>query len=71
MDTEYEVKTDFFKLAADHLGQWVALHPDTREIVTVAPTGIEAFRRAIELGVEGPVVLRVANDYGAYVPHGR
>lgn len=67
MYTEYEVKTDYFHLAENYLGKWVALHPETSKVVAVGDNGLEAFRRAVELGVTGPIVMRVTNDYGAYV----
>ena len=68
MSTICEVKVDFLKLAKEFAGRWVALHPDTRELVAVGQSAKEVLDSALEKGVEEPVITRIADDYGTYIP---
>ena len=64
MSTQIEPRTDFVELADRYAGEWVALDPDTREIIAHGPSGVEVFRSAKRAGVEEPLVMQIVDDYG-------
>jgi hypothetical protein len=68
MSTICEVQVDFLKLAKEFAGRWVALHPDTRELVAVGQSAKEVLESALGKGVDEPVITRIVDDYGAYIP---
>ena len=68
MTTLIEDKTDFVALAKKYLGKWVAINPDTQDVVAAGDSASEVFGVAIRKGVSEPLIVFVANDYGAYVP---
>lgn len=62
-----ELKTDFVKLAERFAGMWVALHPETDEVVASGSSIEEAIEAAAAAGVTDPIITKVVDDYGAYV----
>ena len=62
------LNVDFVKLSKAYAGKWVALHPDTNEIIAVGSSAQEVLDKASEKGIEEPVITDVVEDYSAYVP---
>jgi len=63
-----KLKVDFFALAKQFCGQWVALDPKTQTVIASAPTAVEAVNRASQYGEKEPLVFKVLDDYGAIAP---
>ncbi len=63
-----KIKIDFFALAKEFCGQWVALDPKTYAVLASAPTATEALSRAGRTGEDQPIVFRVIDNYGAVAP---
>lgn len=49
------------------VGRWVALHPETRKVVVDGATLREARRRAIQQGIERPLLMMVPKSDGYFV----
>ena len=64
----YEIGLDFVKLAREHAGRWVALHPDTYEVVTSGSSAEEVLEKARQAGIDEPLITDVVDDYAAFVP---
>jgi len=64
----YEIKLDFVKLAKNFAGRWVALNPDTYEVVSSGASAQEVLDKAAQVGISEPLIADVVRDYGAYVP---
>lgn len=62
-----EIKTDFLKLAEKYAGRWVALHPQTDEVLASGDSPAEVLGAAIAAGVPDAIVTKVLADYGSYV----
>jgi hypothetical protein len=62
-----ELKTDFFKLAKEYAGRWVALHSQTGDLVAAGDSPGEVLEAAMAAGVKDPIITQVADDYGAFV----
>jgi hypothetical protein len=48
-------------------GQWVALDPDTRAVVSHDPSLEKAEREAVQRGVSSPLLLPVSESDGFFV----
>jgi predicted RNase H-like HicB family nuclease len=66
----HALKVDFVKLSREYAGKWVALDPDTNDVIAVGSSAQEVLDKASELGIEEPVITDVVEDYSAYVPCG-
>ncbi len=64
----YELKVDFIALAKKYAGKWVALRPDTYEVITSGSSAGEVLEAAAQAGVEEPLITDVVDSYGSYVP---
>jgi len=64
----YEIGLDFVKLANDFAGQWVALHPDTYEVIAAGASASEVLEKARQAGIEEPLITDVVDNYAAFVP---
>ena len=64
----YEIKVDFIALAKKYAGKWVALRPDTYEVITSGSSAEEILVAAAQAGVEEPLITDVVDSYGSYVP---
>lgn len=67
MPTLHEIKADFFSLAAEYPGKWVALHPTTMTVLNVGSSAKEVADAALAAGFEDAVITRVAEDYSVFV----
>lgn len=68
MSQVVEIKTDFVRLAREHNGEWVAIHPESREVIASGSSAIEVLEIANALGVDEPLIVSVIDDYGSLVP---
>ena len=68
MSQVVEIQTDFVKLAREHRGEWVAIHPETREVIATGASAIEVLEIANAMGVDEPLIVNVIDDYGSLVP---
>lgn len=64
----YEIKLDFIELAKKYAGRWVALRPDTYEVISDGSSADEVLAAAARAGVEEPLITDVVDSYGSYVP---
>lgn len=64
----YEIKLDFIALAKKYAGRWVALRPDTYEVISAGSSVEEVLEAAARAGVEEPLITDVVASYGSYVP---
>lgn len=67
MPTVHEIKADFISLAEKYAGKWVALHPETGEVLVVGSSAMEVASLVTECAVEDPLIMMVVEDYGMYV----
>jgi hypothetical protein len=63
-----KIKADFFALAKNFGGRWVALDPDSHEVLASGSTAKEALESAGTKGYDRPLVFKVLTDYGALAP---
>ncbi len=68
MPTVYESNVDFIQLAEKYAGKWVALHPSTSQVLAVGASAKEVVMAVASLEVEDPIIVKVAQDYGAFIP---
>lgn len=68
MHVPVEVKADFIELSKRYHGKWVALDPETQAVVAVGTSAIEVYEASKSAGVEQPLITKISDDYGAYVP---
>ena len=59
---------DLIALARDFLGKWVALHPETRDVVASGSSAKAVREAAVDAGVSVPVILQASDDYGGLAP---
>jgi len=65
-----DLKIDFLWLSKTYAGKWVALDPDTSEVIASGSSAQEVLDKANQAGVKEPVITDVVEDYSAYVPCG-
>jgi len=65
--TLYE-RLDFIQLSQMYAGKWVALHPDTAEVIAVGASLKEVRQAVASIPVEDPIITKVEEYYGAFVP---
>ena len=63
-----QIKADLFALAKRFCGQWVALDPNTSDIVASAGTAKEVLELAEREGCAEPLVFKVLDNYGPLAP---
>ena len=63
----YEIRLDFIALAKKYAGKWVALRPDTYEVITAGSSAEEVLEAAARAGVDEPLITDVVESYGSYV----
>ena len=59
---------DLVALARDFVGKWVALHPETRDVVAAGESAKAVLKEAEGAGVLQPLILQVSDDYGGLAP---
>jgi len=64
----YEIRLDFIQLAKKYAGKWVALRPDTYEVICAGSSAEEVLEDAARAGVDEPLITDVVASYGSYVP---
>lgn len=63
-----KVKTyDLSKSLKNYSSKWVALKPQTMQVVATGKTPKSVISSARKNGVSSPVLTRVPKDYGAYI----
>lgn len=67
MPTLHEVKVDFVSLAEKYSGKWVAVHPDTGELLAVGATMEEVINDPAAAAVTDPIITVIAESYGSFV----
>jgi hypothetical protein len=65
--TPYEIKVDFMELARRYAGKWVALRPDTYEVIASGSSAEEVLEAAARAGIPEPIITDVVDSYGSYV----
>jgi len=68
MGTVAEIKADFFALAKQFCGQWVALDATSHDVVASGATAQEALKSAESKGHRKPIIFKVLDNYGALAP---
>lgn len=68
MDTHGMVPVDLVALAPDYAGRWVALDPESGEVLASGDSAREVMDAAEATGTELPVVIKVLDDYGPFAP---
>jgi len=68
MNTVYEINLDFIALAKKYAGKWVAMRPDSYEVIASGSSAEEVLAAAERAGVEEPLITDVVESYGSYVP---
>lgn len=58
---------DFTKSLKGYSNKWVALKPDTTQVVASGNSPKYVIASARRNGVDTPVLTRVPKDYGAYI----
>ncbi|MBU0534801.1 hypothetical protein KKC62_01305 [Patescibacteria group bacterium] len=58
---------DLSKVLNKYPSKWVALKPNTADVVAVGRTPKIVIDKARKSGVESPVLTRVPKDYGTYI----
>ena len=59
---------DLVELARKFVGKWVALHPETHDVVAAGESAKAVREEATEAGVDTPLILEVSDDYGGLAP---
>ena len=67
MPKVHEVKVDFVALAEKYAGKWVALHPETGEVLVVGSSAMEVASLVASRGIDDPLITKVVDDYGIYI----
>jgi hypothetical protein len=67
MPAVLELKVDFVKLSEKYSGKWVAIHPESQEVIAAGSTASAVLQAARDAGVPEPLVTRIVDDYGSYV----
>jgi hypothetical protein len=68
MNAVYEIKLDVIALARKYAGKWVAMRPDTYEVIASGTSAEEVLAAAERAGVEEPLIADVVESYGSHVP---
>jgi len=68
MNAVYEIRLDFIALAREYAGKWVAMRPDTYEVIASGSSAEEVLAAAEQAGVEEPLITDVVESYGSNVP---
>ena len=68
LDAMYELKVDFSELARHYAGRWVALNPDTYDVVSFGDDAEKVLAEANEKGLDEPLITFVVENYAAFVP---
>ncbi len=68
MNAVYEIKLDVIALARKYAGKWVAIRPDTYEVIASGTSAEEVLAAAERAGVEEPLIADVVESYGSHVP---
>ena len=58
---------DLSKILNKYSDKWVALKPETTDVVAVGDNLNKVIEKARKTGVDTPVVTRVPKDYGTYI----
>jgi transcriptional/translational regulatory protein YebC/TACO1 len=58
---------DLSKILNKYSDKWVALKPETADVIAVGENLKLVIEKARKTGVDTPVVTRVPKDYGTYV----
>jgi len=58
---------DLSKILNKYSDEWVALKPETTDVVAVGNNLNKVIEKARKTGVASPVVTRVPKDYGTYI----
>jgi len=58
---------DLSKILNRYSSKWVALRPQTTDVVAVGSSPKIVIDKARKSGVENPVLTRVPKDYGTYI----
>jgi hypothetical protein len=61
-------RLDFVELSGRYAGKWVALHPETADVLAAGDTLQEVRRAVASVAVEDPIITKVEEFYGAFVP---
>jgi hypothetical protein len=67
MPSTLDLKLDFVKLSEKYSGKWVAIHPESQEVIAAGSTAAEVLKAARDAGISEPLVTRIVDDYGSYV----
>ena len=59
---------DLVELARRFVGKWVALHPETRDLLAAGASAKAVREEAAEAGVDTPLILQISDDYGGLAP---
>jgi len=58
---------DLSKILNKYSDKWVALKPETTDVIAVGENLKVVIEKARKSGVDTPVVTRVPKDYGTYI----
>jgi hypothetical protein len=64
----YELRVDFSELARKYAGLWVAMDPDTYEVVSSGDNAETVLDEANKKGLDEPLVTFVVENHAAFVP---
>ncbi|MGH9867196.1 MAG: DUF5678 domain-containing protein [Candidatus Polarisedimenticolia bacterium] len=67
MPTLYELKIDYFKLSKEYPGKWVAIHPETGQVIASGTSMLEVLEAPSCEKVEDPIITQVSESYGGFV----
>jgi len=58
-----KLKADFVKLSERYSGKWVAIHPESQEVIAAGSKAVEILKAARDAGVPEPLVTKVLEAY--------
>ena len=67
MPVLHEIKVDFMSLSREFPGKWVALDPESGEVLVVGATVEEISAMVAEKKIEDPLITKISADYSMYV----
>jgi len=68
MSDAEKVNTDFAALAEEFAGKWVALDPESGDVVAYGDSALSVLEAASAKGVKEPIINRIFDNYGAFAP---
>ena len=68
MPATQAIKADFVTLAGKYPDKWVALHPDSGDVVAVGASALEVLDAANHAGIDEPLITKILRDYRIYIP---